>query len=35
MNGMNALELENVSKSFGEFSLCDVSFRVPMGRRSG
>ena len=35
MNGMNALELENVSKSFGDFSLCDVSFRVPMGTALG
>lgn len=35
MNGMNALELENVSKSFGDFSLRDVSFRVPMGSALG
>ena len=32
---MNALELKDVSKRIGDFSLSDISFRVPMGSALG
>ena len=32
---MNALEVKNLSKSFGDFALQDVSFTIPMGTALG
>lgn len=32
---MNALEVKNLSKSFGDFALRDVSFTIPMGTALG